>query len=109
MTPSVDWSVMDEIADRVMQPDIPDETLYGRYLALTYIFLAAPSLAMVSYLLFKNERGRFSQNFVMNLYAVSHMLTFSIIQIPSILYQGQVFDFHSHLIYCTWSGCTIDI
>ncbi len=67
-----------------------NQLMYSKYLALTYIFIAAPILSVSSYLFFKKEVDRFSQHFVMNLFALSHMLIFSILTFPLILYQEQL-------------------
>ena len=86
---------------------IVNQLMFSKYLALTYIFIAAPSLSVSSYLFFKKEASRFSQHFVMNLFALSHMLIFSILTFPLILYQEQLLtatwlELPLNLLYLIW-------
>lgn len=57
-----------------------------KFVAFNYILLLAPCISLSTFLFFKKIKTRFVEHFVLNVYYVAQLTTFSIITIPVMVY-----------------------
>lgn len=62
--------------------------LSTKFVALNYILILAPCISFSTFLFFKKVKPKFIEHFVLNIYYVAQLTTFSIITVPLMVYTG---------------------